>query len=146
MHKKIKTLRKNLLRFKTSEKKKSEKNIRLHRYSNRYLLTHVIHWYPRGTSFKKKKKKEKNSTSISVCWRQEWWVNRAILTGLVFSRESELSELCRLADCCMWLSFPLDKSFFKTRHLSGRGWFRDSIRPTSWRQMLLLRWFFSNWI
>ena len=40
--KKIKTIRKNLLRFKTSEKKKSEKNIRLHRYSNRYLLTHVI--------------------------------------------------------------------------------------------------------
>ena len=40
--KKIKTIRKNLLRFKTSEKK-SEKNIRLHRYSNRYLLIHVIH-------------------------------------------------------------------------------------------------------
>ena len=114
MRKKIKTLRKNLLRFKTSEKK-SEKNIRLHRYSHRYLLIHVIHWYPRGTSFKKKKAKEQHC-SISVCWRQEWWVNRAILTGLVFSRESELSALCRLADCCMWLSFPVDKSFFKTRH------------------------------
>ena len=42
MRNKIKTVRKNLLRFKTSEKK-SEKNIRLHRYSNRYLLIHVIH-------------------------------------------------------------------------------------------------------
>ena len=44
MRKKIKTIRKNLLRFKTSEKK-SEKNIRQrqHHYSNRYLLIHVIH-------------------------------------------------------------------------------------------------------
>ena len=114
MRKKIKTLRKNLLRFKTSEKKNPRKTYGC-------TATRIgIYWHMSfidiHVELHSRKKKQKNSTSISVCWRQEWWVNRAILTGLVFSRESELSALCRLADCCMWLSFPLDKSFFKTRH------------------------------
>ena len=58
-------------------RKKSEKNIRLHRYSNRYLLTTchslIFTWnFIQGKKKKRKKRKEKNSTSISVCWRQEW--------------------------------------------------------------------------
>ena len=92
MRKKMKTIRKNLL-VQDFRKKNPTKNIRLHRYSNRYLLTHVIRWYPSGTSFQKKKKRKKRTALRSPCWRQEWWVNRAILTGLVFSRESVISTL-----------------------------------------------------
>ena len=88
-----------------------------HRYSNGllecvlewYPLTPVIHWYPCGKSFKRKENSASMIQGNSVYWRQEWWVNRVILTGSLLS-ESELSKLYRLAHCCMWLSLPSNKS------------------------------------
>ena len=43
MRKKNKNNTQKFIKVQDFRKKKSEKNIRLHRYSNRYLLTHVIH-------------------------------------------------------------------------------------------------------
>ena len=102
-----------------------------------------IHWHLSFIDFHVGNSRKKRTVLRTSYWRQEWWVNRVISTGLLFS-ESELSELCQLADCCMRLSLPSDKSFVKTRHKSGRGWFGNNIWPSSWRQMFLPRRFFPN--
>ena len=83
MRKKIKTIRKEFIKVQHFRKKNPRKT---------YGCTAIrigIYWHMSfidiHVELDSRKKKEKNSTSISVCWRQEWWVNRAILTGFIWS-------------------------------------------------------------